>query len=429
MLNQEEVQIGSGIAAAVALGLMIWAFVYLRRYRLVRDTPTSRCQGVFIGFVELKGTAESESPLTSYLSKETCIHYRWTVEEKWSRLVNETYTDSKGKTRTRVRRETGWQTVDSGGEEQPFYLLDSTGAVLIQPEKATIDSSVLFSTYAKRGDALYYEKGPDWEVTNSVGFRRFTEKGIRIHQPIYVLGQARERSDCVAAEIAYDKSAPTFLISTADENAIRRGYGWRFGLLTFLSGAVSITWPLILLNENAIGIGWLITASSVFFAILLSSWIWSTFNNMIGLRNRVNQAKSLIDVQFKRRHDLIPSLVDCVKALRDHERVCQEVLTLIRSQQQLGGRPLPLLPAMLAVKEAYPELHAEEGFLLLQKILTDAEDRIALSLNYFNEMTTAYNTAIQTFPAVLLACLCGLRERVLFSAPDFTRVPPELHLK
>ena len=77
--------------------------------------------GVFIGLVEIKGTAESERPLTSYLAEVPCVFYRWDVQEKWSRTVTETYTDSDGKTRTRTRHESGWKTVAGGSDEQLFY--------------------------------------------------------------------------------------------------------------------------------------------------------------------------------------------------------------------------------------------------------------------------------------------------------------------
>ena len=111
----------------VVCGLCLWGSArQLRRRRILGDTPTSKAQGVFIGFVELKGTAESAQPLTSFLAETACVHYAWQVDEHWSRVVTESYTDSKGNRQTRTRVESGWTTVAEGGETIPFYLRDES---------------------------------------------------------------------------------------------------------------------------------------------------------------------------------------------------------------------------------------------------------------------------------------------------------------
>ncbi|WP_415910587.1 GIDE domain-containing protein [Oleiharenicola sp. Vm1] len=134
-----------GLALAlVSLGLLAWSLHLRRRHRLVRDLPTSKVRGVFIGLVELKGTAEAETPLRSHLAGAACVHYHYTVEERWSRTVTETYTDSNGKPQTRTRQESGWTTVAAGGEMIPFYLQDDTGAVLIRPGGAKLEPAELF---------------------------------------------------------------------------------------------------------------------------------------------------------------------------------------------------------------------------------------------------------------------------------------------
>ena len=92
-----------GIAAALALGCLIAAFHFYRKRCLIDDTPTSRTQGVFIGLAEIKGTAESETPLTSYLAAARCVWYSYKVEEHWHRII----LDAKG----RPKSESGWKTV------------------------------------------------------------------------------------------------------------------------------------------------------------------------------------------------------------------------------------------------------------------------------------------------------------------------------
>ena len=104
-----------------ALGCLIGAFRALRRKRLIDDVPTSKTQGVFIGLAELKGTAESETPLTSYLAGIRCVQYAWQIDEHWSRTVHETYTDAQGHTQTRTRTESGWTKVDGDSQSVPFY--------------------------------------------------------------------------------------------------------------------------------------------------------------------------------------------------------------------------------------------------------------------------------------------------------------------
>lgn len=131
------VPVGAGVL--VALACLFVAMRYLRRKQLIDDLPTSKTQGVFIGLTELKGTAESETPLTSYLAEVPCVQYTWRVEERWSRTVTETYRDAQGHTQTRTRTESGSTTVASGGQSAPFYLKDDTGVIRIVPERAKIE--------------------------------------------------------------------------------------------------------------------------------------------------------------------------------------------------------------------------------------------------------------------------------------------------
>src|SRR6185503_5367026 len=133
-----------GLGAALALMCLWIALRSGKRKRLVDNLPTSKTTGVFIGLVELKGTAESVQPLTSYLAGQPYVQYQWQVEEHWSRTVTETYTDSDGKTRTRTRHESGWTTVANGGDAIPFYLQDDCCVVLVRPEGAKIEPTTIF---------------------------------------------------------------------------------------------------------------------------------------------------------------------------------------------------------------------------------------------------------------------------------------------
>ena len=408
-----------------------------QRRRLVDNLPTSKTTGVFIGLAELKGTAESAQPLRSFLAEQSCVHYSWMVQEHWSRTVIETYTDSDGKTQTRTRHESGSTTVANGGEMIPFYLQDDCGVVQVQPVGAKIEPVTVFNETCGRGDPLYYGKGPPGSVPDSDHRRLFTETAIPIHQQLYVLGQARERSDLVAAEIAEDKSAPMFLISTRSEEQISSGFGWAFwgweivGLVLCVAGflgrdaAVNIDlaahWPVYLLP--AFG----------YLAACALGWVWMVFNSLIDLRQRVRQGWAQVDVQLKRRFDLIPNLVETVKGLRDYEKNLQTELAQLRAQMTatppgVAGPDYQACTQMLiAIKESYPELTAQESFGRLQQNLIDTEQRIALARGYFNEIATYYNTRLEQVPDRFIAALGHLQPQALMLADSFERAPVEVN--
>ncbi|MBM4024811.1 MAG: LemA domain-containing protein [Planctomycetes bacterium] len=419
--------------------LCLWAALRANRHRRwVDDTPTSKTTGVFIGQVEVKGTAEVERPLVSHLAEQPCVYYSWSVEEHWSRTVVETYRDSDGKTKTRTRHESGWTTVANGGEQTAFYLKDDLGVVLIQPEGAKIEPATIFRQTCGRGDPLYYAKGPSRAVAHSDHRRQFTETAIPLHVPLYVMGQARERQDVIAPEIARDPKCPLFLISCRSEKQISRGLGigywvWAiFGLVLAVGGVVAgraaAGWPW---QED---IGPYLFAAAIYVLAWVLGWVWLVFNSLVGLRNRVHQAWSLIEVQLKRRHDLIPNLVAAVQGLRDHERLVQTEVAELRTQMQATppGEAGPDYHAcarlLLAVQEKYPPLRAQDSFLRLQKNLTDTEQRIALARGYFNDIATYYNTRLERVPDRFLRGLARLQPQPLMTADDFERAAVPLHL-
>jgi hypothetical protein len=402
-----------------------------RKKRLLQNLPTAKTKGVFIGLVELKGSAESSEPFTSFLAESRCVQFRWSVEEHWSRTVRESYTDSKGRRKTRTRRESGWKTVASGGDEQPFYLQDNTGAVLVHPTGAKLEPLTIFSQHCTRSDQLYYGKGPETAVSNSDHRRRFTELGFPIHTPIYVVGKARERTDVVAPEIAQDATAPLFLISTKSEEQVTGKYAtaaflWSFfGLIFCVAGLIWFDSLRHHSPEQRIPI--YVGIAFAYLSAWAIGWVWSVYNSLIDLRNRVRQAWSLVDIQLKRRHDLIPNLVSAVSGLKDHEAQAQTELAELRTQTtatapgESGSEFHALKHAVIGVVEKYPELKTDEAFQKLQRELADTENRIALARDYFNNISTHYNTRIQQFPDSQVAAMGSMKQRQLLSAMDFER--------
>src|SRR5882672_2902928 len=212
--------------AALALLCLYSAFRLRSRERLLTLLPTVKTQGVFIGFVEIKGVAEAPRPLTSALAARPCVQYSWSVEEHWSRTETEHYTDDQGRRQTRTKEESGWKAVAEGGEMLPFYLRDDTGVLRVDPRGAEIEATTFFDDTCGRGESLYYAKGPAEAISDSDHRRRFVERGVPVGAELYVVGQSRERRDVVAAEIAADQKAPLFLISTRSEKQVVSGMGW-----------------------------------------------------------------------------------------------------------------------------------------------------------------------------------------------------------
>ncbi len=418
------------IGGVLAIIFLLLALRANKRQRLVDNLPTSKTTGVFIGLVEVKGTAECAEPLISFLAERRCVQYSYSVEEHWSRTVVETYTDDKGNTRTRTRHESGWKSVASGDEMTPFYLKDDYGHLLIQPEGATLEPQSVFSVTCGPEDPLYYAKGPGWAVADSDHRRRFTEQAMELHVPLYILGQARERKDMVAAEIAADKNAPLYLISTRSEKEISRSFGWAFwgwhflGLLLAVSG---VFFQQARGAANGIAPGWLVLAGTLYILTASVGWVWMAYNSLVDLRQRVRQAWSLVEVQLKRRHDLIPNLVTTVTGLRDYENTLQTEVAALRNQltATAPGVAGPDFSAvgkvMLAVAERYPELKAQPSFLNLQQNLADTETRIALARSYYNEIATQHNVRLEIIPDRFLAGLAKMQPQPLMAANDFER--------
>ncbi len=171
-------------------------------------------------------------------------------------------------------------------------------------------------------------------------------------------------------------------------------------------------------------------------ALLVGLWLIAAYNGLVKLRQLVRNAWSQIDVQLKRRHDLIPNLVNTVKGYAAHERGTFEAVmsarakatsvTLTADKIKAEGELSSALARLLAVAEAYPDLKANQNFLSLQEELTSTENRVAFSRPAYNDAVTGLNTAVQSFPTVLVAGLFGFKEEPFFEAPAEERSVPQV---
>ena len=160
-------------------------------------------------------------------------------------------------------------------------------------------------------------------------------------------------------------------------------------------------------------------------------YLMGAYNGLVKLRNKIESAFAQIDVQLNRRHDLIPNLVETVKGYATHERATLEGVIAARNaavaaegpeaQAEAEGVLSGMLKQVFALSEAYPDLKANTQFLDLQRQLSETEDRIAYSRQYFNDNVRTYNTKIQSFPQSLIANKMGFTERAYFQADEASR--------
>jgi hypothetical protein len=422
------------IGVILALACLIAAFRILQKKRLIDDMPTSKTLGVFIGLAELKGTAETDKPLTSYLAGTPCVLFKWKIEEHWSRTV--TGIGAKGMPTT--RHESGWTVIAKDEQLTPFYLKDDTGVIRIVPDGAEIQDKEIFNKTCRFSDPLYFSKGPLREIANSDHERRFVETPVPLHANLYIMGQARERQDIVAAEIAKDKKSSIFLISTRSEKQISSGLGTWFwswliiGLLA-IAGSIWLGSRLAPMGQPAAGRQFAVSVGGYLLLIALG-WIWLVYNSLVNLRQRVRQGWAEVDIELKRRNDLIPNLVQVVEGYSAHESQLQELAANLRGQMSAtppcaaGPDYAGFGPILRVTVENYPDLKSSDLFLNLQKQLSDTEQRIALARDYFNQIVTFYNTRLEIVPDTFLAKVMQLKPQTLMGAADFERAPVKVNL-
>lgn len=162
--------------------------------------------------------------------------------------------------------------------------------------------------------------------------------------------------------------------------------------------------------------------------LAVGAWLVATYNRLVQRRNRIDNAWAQIDVQLKRRRDLVPNLVETVKGYAAHESATFEAVTQARAAAASASTPAQAADAegqlgaalgrLFAVAEAYPELKADAGFRDLQAQLAETENRITVSRQVYNDTVLTYQNTIQSFPAVLVAGLMGFTGREYFELAD-----------
>ena len=176
----------------------------------------------------------------------------------------------------------------------------------------------------------------------------------------------------------------------------------------------------------------------VLLVVIAGIYLWATYNSLVTLKVRVDEAWSDITVQLKRRADLIPNLIETVKGYAAHEKGVFEAVTKARAETVTAQTPAEAslaenhmqnaLKSIFAVAEAYPQLQASQNYLQLQGELVDTEDKIQASRRFYNGGVRELNTKIQTFPNTLFVRGMGFTEREFFEVSDSAAIaePPRV---
>ena len=458
---REEEAWAAAICGLVSTGLYWWGQRLIRMRRIVEDVPTSKAHGVCIGLSEVKGLAVTDAPLTSYLAEEEVVWYSWDVKEHWRRT--ETYTDSKG--RTQVRTVSGWTTVASGGEFVPFDLTDETGFVRVQPHGAQIEPRCVFAQTVFIGHPLYHGKGPSMVVPYSTFTRSFTENAILRNDKLYVLGSARLQEDAALPEITAVETDDPFLVSVRSEESIVKSKRWG-AIFAHLFGALALVGSFIAMDGRSAHselaaasgsyygyaspgfmdflrthVGAIALGILAYLFLMSVGWAWLVYNGLVKARNRLQAAWSLIDVQLKRRHDLIPNLVAAVQGIMKHERDLQTFIAELRTaaaDKRRGGSNLKeirahgsaVLADVKAVREAYPQLTADANSAALMDALTDTENRIALATQYANDCLMNLKNRMEAVPDCWVVRITGFtpEQRGFFTARESETAVPQVRV-
>ena len=168
--------------------------------------------------------------------------------------------------------------------------------------------------------------------------------------------------------------------------------------------------------------------------VLIALYVLAQYNGLVKLRNRIENGWAQIDVQLKRRYDLIPNLIETVKGYAAHEKSTLDAVIQARNTAMNAGGGVAgqaaaenglsgTLKSLFALSEAYPDLKANQNFLNLQEELTGTEDKIAYARQYYNDEVRTYNTKTQTFPSSLIAGQFDFKQREYFQIDEASKGP------
>jgi LemA protein len=413
---------GAGIAwllGAGVIGLVAWAVD--RRRRAFTDLATTPAAAVFAGRNEVKGRAWAAEPLTSRRTQSACGWWRYTLEEERVHTRTVTSTDSQGHSHTRTETYTQWHKIDEdGGTLDQLEVVDDTGSVAVALGGAHVEPRELFNDIFREEDGRGF-LAKMFDFDNRTGRYREIERGITVGDELFVVGEALLDDQ---RGVPYLADA---LVSTRSEESRTQWLGVAVWFLVLLGVGLAAAGSAVVVSpsEPALPVAWLPGVGAACF-VLVVAWTVTMYNRLRLLSQAVGRATALIDVQLKRRHDLVPALARVVAAHADHEQSLLSELTEDRSAPSDASTQTAELRRLLAVAEAYPELTANESFLNLQRQLADTEARIAGSRTFYNDTVTLLHNLSGRFPGLLVARFVPHAKANLEAAEGFERTVPAI---
>lgn len=377
---------------------------YINRRRLIENVLTSKTNQVFVGLVEVKGTAESEKPLISELSKTHCVQYYFEVEEEFCDIRVREERDENGNIRTRIEKYYEWRTIKSGGDSIPFYIKDDSGILKVDPEGAKLEPVTMYqkgswsghNRYDFDGNDRYDFDGNDRYSVCPTGRRRYTETGIPLHRSIYVIGQSRLRHDLPEPEISHDQGAPIFLISTRSEDEIQGSQSTIFVIWTFVGSILAICAPILIESEIISGIGFPVEASSLtlltYSLLLVSRCFLSKTNRLQWIKTQINNAELNVEFYLKKRNKVIQDLLLILRGLQSTELKIAIQIDHFQNQSNASifesseSNAMSSSVHLTAVGESYPEIKNDNSFMQCRQQILYYEALIALGLDYYNNL-------------------------------------------
>ena len=423
----------AGLVAACLAALVGAGFGWTmwRRRWLIADTPRSDAAHVFVGTNEVVGQVRPVvRPLVAPYTGVECVWYRSVLERERR--------DEEGRTR--------WSVVSDESSVAPFWISDDSGQVLVRPKGASVytaerrRSEHSGAPVRHTGLSLLRTLEGVSMPASSLDRHRTTEWILRPDEAAYLLGEATLREDVVAVEFApcdpvSGVQRRSLLVSAGDEARAARRTAWQgaalFTLFVAGAAAVPLAWQWFVVERSGgyevgdptiwessrSGVAAVLT---VVVAALPVSYVVRVHNRLVATRNRAIAAWSLIDVQLRRRHDLLPLLAETVRGAMAHERDAHEQVAVARTELGLSSVRLPddstLQRAedldrvdrgrsreLVALVEGHPELRTDENALALLRELVTAEDAVAFARSFYNDAVTVMRDRRERFPGLLLA--------------------------
>lgn len=401
---------------ALAIAGLVFGYRGLSRSRFISSLPTSRANGVTLGLNKLKGRATTGSPLRSPLTSQDVVYYRYSIKEQCLKS-----TTRDGETDSERR----WRTIASGSDRVPFAVEDETGSIRVRPREAEFHASHSFSKTCRRDDPLYFGKGPRSAVHGSTGRRKFFEEVVARDEGVVVLGPTRVRDDAVEAEIAHDGHNSLFIISSKPEGALVSRYrahavsGFASSVLLAMAGALVYTMvrhdlgPGDALARRAVAV---IASGGAVLAAVSSMYLVTVYNGLVELKHRVERARAMLDVELRRRHDLIPRLRTLVEAAVTNEVEVLDGISMgpsldpgsLRRTAAAADAQTRALTRALGLAEGDPEVRAGANYRALLEEVGHCESRLLLGRSFFNDSVDQLDRRARSFPDRLVAAVARI---------------------